>query len=172
MENKNNPLQNSFSKRQSKDNAKKRYKKPDEVKELERLYFEFLRKKYPSVPEYAVPSIKFRDDKTNELTKCVTAYCLIEGIFAERVANTGRNLNGKWIKGTGTNGTADIHAVHNGKSLKIEIKCKATKDRQSEVQKAYQRKVEKAGAVYLIVREFKDFYNYIKNTSYEQSSLF
>lgn len=143
---------------------KTRYKKSVEVKELERQYLEYLFKRYPQQPRHTVPKPNFRDDSTNELTKCIISYCKINNIFIERVANTGRNLNGKWIKGTGTKGTADLHAIHNGKPLKIEVKCKATKDRQSKEQKQYQINVEKAGAKYLIVREFKDLFNYIKST--------
>ncbi len=141
---------------------KQKYKQSEEVKELQRLYKEFLKVKYPNVPIKALPNRKFRDDTTNELTKCITAYCQVKNIFVERVANMGRMLNGKWIKGTGKNGTADLHAIHNGKPLKIEVKCKTTKDRQSQAQKNYQRQVERAGATYLIVRDFKGFYEYLK----------
>ncbi len=51
-------------------------------------------------------------------------------------------------------GTADISATINGRSVKIEIKMK---DKQSEVQREYQRRIEAAGGVYLIVRSFAEF---------------
>ncbi len=142
---------------------KQRYKKSEEVKELEQLYTDYLASKYDKTPPFAIPKPKFRDDTTNGLTKCITAYCKIKGIFIERVANMGRMVGNKWIKGQGRNGTADLHAIHNGKPLKIEVKCKATKDRQSEAQKKYQQDVEDAGEVYIIVRDFKDFYNYLNS---------
>lgn len=134
-----------------------RYSKPEAVKELERLYHEAKRGKYKNVPESALVQTKFRDDKTNDLTKCVIAYTRLRGHFIERVGSTGRFINGKWIKGTGTRGTADLSAVINGRAVKIEIKCAATKDRQSEDQKRYQKSVESAGAVYLIVGVFEDY---------------
>ena len=66
---------------------------------------------------------------------------------------------GQWIPTSGMKGTADISATINGRSVKIEIKMK---DKQSEVQREYQRRIEAAGGIYLIVRsfaEFMDWYN-------------
>lgn len=138
-------------------NTKVRYNKPEAVKELELLYHEAKKTKYKNVPENYLVFTKFRDDKTNDLTKCVIAYTRLKDHFIERVSSTGRFINGKWIKGTGTNGTADLSAVIDGKSVKIEIKCRATKDRQSEAQKNYQKQIEKAGGIYLIVRDFTEY---------------
>ena len=46
----------------------------------------------------------------------------------------------------------------------FEIKCKATGDNyQSEAQKKYQRQIENAGGVYLIVTTFEDFYNWFNH---------
>jgi hypothetical protein len=64
-------------------------------------------------------------------------------------------MPGKWTKGTGTKGSADISATINGRSVKIEIKY--GKDRQSEAQIRYQEMIEKAGGTYLIVKSFDDF---------------
>lgn len=138
-----------------------RYKKPEAIKELERQYHEAKKLKYPKAPKEYLVYTKFRDDKTNDLTKCVMAYTRLQGYFIERINSSGRFINGKWIKGTGTNGTADLSAIINGKSVKIEIKCKATKDRQSEAQKKYQKQVEKAGAVYIVVGTFEEFFNWL-----------
>jgi hypothetical protein len=151
---------------QGKDNKtvfKKRYNKPDEVKELERIFHENKKKQYPNFPADCLVFTNFRDDNTNELTKCVMNYTRLKGYFIERINSTGRMINGKWIKGTGTNGTADLSAIIKGRAVKIEIKCKATKDRQSNEQKEYQRQVEQAGAVYLIIREFSEFYYWLNS---------
>ncbi len=96
-----------------------RYNKPYEIKRLEGLAFAIKKRRFPNNPYLVSP--KFRDDNTNDLTKCIISFCYILGIRTERVANTGRNLNGKWIKGTGMNGTADVHAIRNGRVLMIEI---------------------------------------------------
>lgn len=79
----------------------------------------------------------------------------MNGYQAERIESTGRMLGKKWVKSTSTNGTADISATIAGKSVKIEIKI--GKDRQSEAQKKYQADVERAGGIYIIVKNFTEF---------------
>lgn len=149
---------------------KTRYKKPAEVTELEFLYHEFKKEKYPSTPTNYLPLTKFRDDKTNDLTKCVIAYTKVKGYFIERISSTGRYQGGRWIKGSGTKGTADLSAVINGRAVKIEIKCAATNDRQSADQRKYQQQVEKAGAIYIIVRRFKDYFNWLNDFTNESAN--
>ena len=60
----------------------------------------------------------------------------------------------KWIPGTGTNGTADISATINGKSVKIEVKIGT--DRQAQSQIAYQRAIESAGGLYYVAHSFDE----------------
>lgn len=120
--------------------------------------------------EYVVRT-KYTDATANGLTKCVIDYINFSGGQAERISNTGRYIDesrivtdvlgnrkkigsGKYIKGTGTNGTADISATFKGKSIKIEIKMK---DKQSEVQKEYQQAIERAGGIYFICHTFDEF---------------
>lgn len=140
-----------------------RYNKPPEVKALEKLYHAHKVAQRPNVPEKWIPETKFRDDKTNDLTKCVVAYTKVKGHFIERISSTGRYVGGRWIKGSGTKGTADLSAVINGRAVKIEIKCRATKDRQSADQRKYQQQVEQAGAVYIIVRDFKEYFQWLND---------
>ena len=110
------------------------------------------------------------------LTRCVIDFLNLSGHMAERINCTGRYMDrsqtfedvtgkvrtigtGQWIPTSGMKGTADISATINGRSVKIEIKMK---DKQSEVQREYQRRIEAAGGIYLIVRsfaEFMDWYN-------------
>lgn len=121
-------------------------------------------------PDYVVRT-KYNDNTANGLTKCVIDYINLSGGQAERISNTGRYIDesrivtdvlgnrkkigsGKYIKGTGTNGTADISATFKGKSIKIEIKMK---DKQSEAQKEYQQAIERAGGVYFICHNFDEF---------------
>ena len=153
---------------------KKQYIKSEAVKELENLVFEKQQKLYPNFP-YPIKS-KYSDANTNALTKCVIDYIALRGFHAERINSTGvvkdnrktskdvlgniRTIGSiEWIKSTTQNGTADISATIQGRSVKIEIKCKATCDnKQSEAQKEYQKQIENAGGVYLIVTTFDDFY--------------
>ena len=121
-------------------------------------------------PDYVVRT-KYNDSTANGLTKCVIDYINLIGGQAERISNTGRYIDesrivtdvlgnrkkigsGKYIKGTGTNGTADISATFKGKSIKIEIKMK---DKQSEAQKEYQQAIERAGGIYFICHNFDEF---------------
>lgn len=121
-------------------------------------------------PDYVVRT-KYNDSTANGLTKCVIDYINLSGGQAERISNTGRYIDesrivtdvlgnrkkigsGKYIKGTGTNGTADISATFKGKSIKIEIKMK---DKQSEAQKEYQQNIERAGGIYFICHNFDEF---------------
>jgi F0F1-type ATP synthase alpha subunit len=123
------------------------------------------------MPANYVVRTKYNDSTANGLTKCVIDYINLSGGQAERISNTGRYIDesrivtdvlgnrkkigsGKYIKGTGTNGTADISATFKGKSIKIEIKMK---DKQSEVQKEYQQSIERAGGIYFICHNFDEF---------------
>jgi len=106
------------------------------------------------------------------LTKCVIDWLRLSGHQAERISNTGRLIDRsrivtdcigrvrrigsvRWIKGTGTDGTSDIHAVIGGRAVKIEIKFGA--DRQSEKQRRYQSDVERAGGIYVLIKTFDSF---------------
>lgn len=140
------------------------------LKDLKR---QSLREEYPKVPHYAIPLPKYSDSTANGLTKCVIDFLNLNGCFAERTGTEGRVIDGrktytdvlgrqktigtvKRIPTSGTKGSSDIKAVIGGKMIAIEIKV--GKDRQSEAQKGYQEKVEKAGGIYWIVKDFEGFY--------------
>lgn len=155
---------------------KKRYVKPQSVKDLEQFAFKKIRKIYPNVPAHAILKPKYTERTSNGLTRCVVDLINLCGFQAERINSTGRPIDTrkesslgiigdvKWIKSSSKTGTADISATIKGRAVKIEIKCKATGDRyQSEGQKTYQKEVERAGGIYLIVREFDDFFFWLKS---------
>ena len=145
---------------------------------LKKLKQEEQRKKYPSVPEYALGTPKYSDKTANGLTKCIVEFLILSGWQAERINTMGRMIDNrqqvtdvlgrtktigstKYIPTTGTKGSADISATIKGKSVKIEVKI--GKDRQSEDQKRYQEMIERAGGIYWIAKTFDDFYkNYQK----------
>lgn len=139
---------------------------------LQELYLKHLRLSYPTFPEYAIPMEKFSDSSANELTKTICKFITYIGGQAERISNQGQYRDGKktvtdvigrkrtigtgkWTKGQGTNGTADISAVYRGKSFKIEVKFGA--DRMSDAQHKYKEIIEKAGGIYIIARDFDTF---------------
>ena len=129
------------------------------------------------MPKEYIPKPTYSDKTANGLTKCIIHFVKANGYQAERISNTGRYIDnskvvtdsmgfqkrigsGQYIKGTGTNGTADISATIKGKSIKLEVKI--GKDRQSEAQKKYQADIERAGGIYVIVKDFDEFINFYK----------
>ena len=119
----------------------------------------------------------YTDKTANGLTKMIIDWINYNGGQAERINTTGRLIKAKtykdvmgitktigqdkWIKGTGTLGSADISATIQGKSVKIEVKI--GRDKQSDVQKQYQEAIEKAGGIYYIAKDFDSFYNWYNN---------
>lgn len=143
-----------------------RYRKPQSVKDLERLAHDRFRTEHPNFPEYAIPSQSYRDDTANGLTRCVVDFIRYNGGQAERINTTGvpEQRGGRivWRKSNTTKGSADISATITGRSVKIEIKIGA--DRQSEAQKRYQTAVERAGGLYFIARDFTSFVEWYGET--------
>ena len=144
---------------------------------MEQIAFQSLKSRYPNNPYYPRP--KYTDKTTNGLTKCVIDYITFSGYHSERVNSTGAIKDNRktttdvlgnlrtvgsvqWIKSTTQTGTADISSTIKGQSVKIEVKCEATGDnKQSKAQIEYQKQIQAAGGVYLIVRNFTDFYNWL-----------
>jgi hypothetical protein len=138
---------------------------------LQSLEYAWRKHRSPSVPDFAIPATKYKDDSANALTRCVIDFLTYSGFQAERINTMGKRIDNRkqvetvagkreigsvsWIKGTGTKGSADISAVIKGRAVKIEIKY--GKDRQSADQKVYQQAIENAGGVYVIVKDFDEF---------------
>lgn len=150
-------------------------------KENKKRYIELKAKvdkiKYPNVPYQIEPDTKERS--ANDLTKLIKNFLTWEGWQCERINTMGRVVgktqikhdvvglpqvigNQKYIKGTGTKGSADLSATIKGRSVKIEIKW--GKDRQSEFQKVYQEQIESAGGIYYIARTFDEFIQWYDET--------
>ena len=142
------------------------------IEQLKQLHLNYNSLKYPSVPDYARFKPKYTDKTANGLTKCIKDFIEFKGGQAERINNTGRQIDNRtsvtdvmgnvrtigsvmWIKGTGKNGTADISATIQGRSVKIEVKI--GRDKQSQTQKEYQQQVEKSGGLYFIAKDFESF---------------
>ncbi len=144
---------------------KNKYQKSETVKQLENLIFDFRKKRdgANAVKKY------YSDHNATELEKCIIHYTIFRGWQAEKVVSMGRitykgGENPIFIRNNNTSGQADISLTVSGRSIKVEVKCKWTKDRyQNEAQKKYQRKIEKAGGIYLIIREFSDFKTFLDN---------
>lgn len=130
------------------------------------------RRRFPNLPETLIIKTKFSDKTTNGLTRSVVRWLELHGHQAERINTSGRylpgktiskgfygnvNMKGKYIPSTSTSGSSDISSIINGKSVKIEIKCKYTKDRVRPKQLEYAESVRKAGGLYFVVTDFDNF---------------
>lgn len=151
--------------------------RPTTAKELlSQLMIAHDKKKYPSLPNNARSIPKMSDATANGLTKMILTHLNLSGHFAERINTMGvyrngesitdvigftRTFKGKYTKGGGTKGSADISAIVGGKAIKVEVKV--GKDKMSEHQIAYKHKVEAAGAIYLVAKTFEQYYEeYLK----------
>ena len=137
------------------------YRKPDSIRELERLHFEQKRMRNPDMP-FPVKT-KFRDDSANGLTRCITAWLQLNGYFAGRVNTTGtyNQKLGRYIHSGSKRGMADITAIINGRHVSIEVKY--GKDRICPEQLKVKKEIEAAGGVYIIASSFDGFIEQIIN---------
>ncbi len=133
------------------------YRKPDSVKELERLANIQAREQHPNIdPRFLAPRT-YRDDKANCLTSCVVKYIELMGGWASRVNTTGiydAKLK-RYRTSTQKRGIADVIATYRGLSLQIEIKI--GRDRMSDDQMKVQSQVEKAGGRFFVAHDFTEF---------------
>ena len=130
---------------------------------LQQLATEDNRKRHPDFPDAYRPMKKYQTSTANGLTKAVVDFLNFSGHFATRINNQGTwvrekaHVNGGYYRpSTQVKGIADIDALIKGYKVAIEIKI--GKDRQSDAQKEYQVKIERAGGYYWIVKDFDQFY--------------
>ncbi len=110
--------------------------------------------------------------KANGLTRAIINYLTWSGHYANRISSAGRmgkaperqaasgnilTVN-KFIPSQTKRGTADIHAIINGKHVSIEIKIGA--DRMSEHQEREQHRIEQAGGIYIVIKTIEQFFEW------------
>ena len=132
--------------------------------QLQELYQEQNRKKYPNFPDHLRPVKPIKTTTANGLTKAICDFLNLSGHFATRINNQGTwvkekaHVNGGYYRpSTQVKGIADINATINGRTVAIEVKI--GKDRQSEAQRQYQDRIERSGGTYWIVKDFDQFYS-------------
>ena len=148
------------------------------IKELQQLDYDHRRRRYPNAPPHAIPMRSFRDSTANGLTACISTWLEIHGHYVTRINTTGRKLKdttvvnvlgqtkvmpGKWIPGTTRKGTADIHAIINGRHVSIEVKV--GRDRMSQAQHKTKQAIEDCGGLYVIAIDFESFHNWYSEIS-------
>ena len=143
---------------------------------LSKLKYDHDCKNTPSFAKY-MPVDKFTDKTANGLEKAIVMWINLHGGMAERRGNTGRYIDdskivtdrlgfkhklgkGKYIPGTGTNGTSDVSGLYNGIPLAIEVKI--GRDRQSPAQVEYGERFNAAGGKYVVVKTFDEFVEFWK----------
>lgn len=132
------------------------------IEDLYDAHLRYNRSQYPNVPAFAVPKPAYKLATANGLTRAIVDYIRFKGGFAERVNRMGfrtKNKQGRevWVSGGGTNGTADISAIlPGGRSARIEVKVGRDRIRPDQVR--YAEKVQRAGALYFIARDFESFW--------------
>ena len=134
-----------------------------EKKELTDLALRELRRKYPNVPEYALPKKKVSDTTANGLTKSILTWLTLNGHYCSRIQSQGQfnpTLK-RWTKSTVRRGIGDVMAIINGRTIMIEVK--AGRDKLSKYQERTRKEVERSGGVYIMVRTFDEFMNWYKN---------
>lgn len=133
------------------------YRKPEAVKELERMADDEARRLHPSIdPRYLAPR-QFSDKTANHLTAAIVKYITLKGGFASRLNTTGvyDQRTGRYRKGTQKRGLGDIIATYQGRSIQIEVKI--GRDKMSEHQERVQQEQQQAGGLYYVARNFSDF---------------
>ena len=142
------------------------------IQRLKDLYMVEHFRNLQSIPPQCRVAPKYNDKTANGLTKCIVSWLKMSGWQAERINVMGRPIDNTrvvtdcigrkrrigsvdWIPSGVTKGSADISATVSGRSIKIEVKV--GRDKQSEAQKEYQRKVEAAGGIYIIATDFASF---------------
>lgn len=135
---------------------KANYIKSLAVRELETLAMNEAKQLHPDCP--ALAPRKFRDDGSNNLTKCVVEYIRLSGGFASRINNQGTfsfKLN-KYIPGTSKRGLPDIIGTHqSGRSMMIEVK--ANGDKMRPEQEKIKQEQERVNGLFYIAKNFTDF---------------
>ncbi|MEJ7738529.1 MAG: hypothetical protein WKF97_13950 [Chitinophagaceae bacterium] len=130
---------------------------------MKQLKLEHLRATAPGFFEasggYTMQVKPYTDKTSNGLAKAIIDFINFNGGDANRINTTGtmRKIKGemKWTHGGTRRGTADVHAIVNGRHVSIEIKI--GNDKASEHQLKEKARVERAGGLYLIARDMPSF---------------
>jgi hypothetical protein len=115
---------------------------------------------------YKMKTKAYTDKSANGLTKCIVDFINYSGGSATRINTTGqrRKINGTyhWTFGTTRKGTADIHAIYQGRHISIEVKI--DKDRLSKYQLSEAERIRRAGGYYVVATDMQTFLEWFYDT--------
>lgn len=132
-------------------------------KTLKQMKLGSIKQKAPGFFElsggYEMKVKPYRDTTANDLTKSIIDFINFSGGDANRISCQGqvRKINGRmvWTHGNTRKGTADIHAIYRGRALSIEVKI--GRDKLSDAQKLEAERINDAGGLYFIAKDFPSF---------------
>ncbi|MBD2752610.1 hypothetical protein [Spirosoma validum] len=118
------------------------------------------RRTHPNVPEHGRVKSKFVVKDSNSLTHAIKRCLELHGCYVTRVQSQGQwnQSLGRFTQSTTKRGTADLHAIIDGRHVSIEVKW--GKDRLSADQKKTAAQVQQAGGLYLVVKDYDTFWNW------------
>lgn len=130
---------------------------------LKRMKLDNIKQRSPGFFElsggYGMKVKPYRDNTANGLTQAIIDFIIFSGGHANRINSQGqlRKIKGemKWTYGSTNRGTADIHAIFQGRHISIEIKI--GNDKQSEQQIKEAEQVIKAGGLYYVAKNMQSF---------------
>lgn len=142
----------------------------DWKKQLKHLHLSHIEREHPEAFRlsggYKMKVNPYNDSTANGLTKAIIDFIRFTGGDAQRINTTGtmRRVNGtmKWTHSGVRRGTADIHAIVNGRAVSIEIKI--GKDRMSAHQSKERERIIHAGGLYFVATSMPDFLQWYHDT--------
>ena len=155
------------------------------LKHLEELLLAESKEKYPNLPDHCRTVNTFTtvaNKESKQIKRIETFFRLMPKAKMNRIDNKGTRIDNRkrmynplgadqtvgsvqYRPSQMQNGLADLVGLIDGRYIAMELKrvYKNGKDRQSKVQKDFQREVEAAGGVYVIVDSFEDAYKWYFN---------
>lgn len=116
----------------------------------------------------------YRDTTANGLTSAIIDFIIFSGGDANRINTQGqlRKINGRmtWTHGSTRKGTADIHAIFQGRHISIEIKI--GNDKQSDQQIKEAGRVRSAGGLYYVARDMQSFIEWWQGQFRNEETIF
>ncbi len=133
------------------------------IKELQQLHLIDQQKKNPNFPSSYLVKLKPDTKTANGLTSAIVKYIDLKGGFASRINSGGvyDQKLGMHRHGTTKKGFSDVQGCYNGIALYVEVKI--GRDRQSDYQKEFQKKITASGGLYFIAKDFESFHFWFNN---------
>jgi hypothetical protein len=139
---------------------------------LKRLKLEYMRAKSPGFFKmsggYNYEVKPYEDDTANGLLKCIHDFIFHQGGYVNRISTVGmmRKINGemRYTKGNTNKGAPDLRFLFQGKSGDVEIKI--GKDRLSEAQEREIERIQAAGGLAFVAKDFPSFLNWWKEVGF------